>query len=271
MTRWRVVEDEWRMGIEEAGVNARGIRRTGLPGRPSGSRVAASQAEVGRQVGRRQSPRRWACGASREPDVSPNGAGRKGRRRRTDDRWWRGCAGCRDVRYTSTGHGDEGLQPRLAVLRRCRVSSGTATCPATISRPVRAGHKRGVGGRRSGQGRVLRPGVGAASTSERGRAPRWLRANSPPAAYPSTPCTGRRMEAPRRSHPLRRLRHRARRSGQRLSARGDGGRAETATGERRPSRAVETASRSRSVTGKSDDQSHRRRDGTAHRRVRSGL
>ena len=60
------------------------------------------------------------------------------------------------------------LQPRLAVLRRCRVVAGIATCPASISRHVRAGHGRGVGGRRSSRGRARRPGVGAASTSERG-------------------------------------------------------------------------------------------------------
>ena len=46
------------------------------------------------------------------------------------------------------------------------MSSGIATCPATISRPVRAGHRRGVGGWRSSQGRVLRPGVGAASGAQ---------------------------------------------------------------------------------------------------------
>ena len=144
-----------------------------------------------------------------------------------------------------------GLQPCLAVLRRCR---GQNPASPLAQRAYHVKYGRATGAEWVGAlhpGGVLRPGVGAASASERGpfRTPGWLRVSSPPARFHPRHARGRWMELPRHGRPLRHLRHRARRSRQPLPARGDGGRAEVTTGGQRPSEPIETASGRWSVQG----------------------
>ena len=232
-------------------MNARGIRRSGLPGRPIGSRVVASQAEGGRQVGRTQSPRRWACGASQGTGGWPE-------------------------RHRPHGQAPPDLRPMVARVRRvprralhfdrawrlgsnlvspCSGGAGPITPASPLAQPAyHVKYGRATGAEWVGAlhpGGVLRPGVGAASPSERGpfRTPGWLRVSSPPARFHPRHARGRWMELPRHGRPLRHLRHRARRSRQPLPARGDGGRAEVTTGGQRPSEPIETASGRWSVQG----------------------